>query len=441
MNMQIKSLMIILLVLFIPMVALLGQSVVALDESKVTVSMLNQNPNPARTGEIIELRLGVGNYGSEPAQGITVFLEPEYPFIKLEGEDYSQDITTLNPYANENQEVGIKFRFMVDKNAPDGTHLVTVKSTEQDGEVTKLFEFNIDIQGKEYAQIITIDKSQINLGIEEDLDFVITNTGGTPLQNMVFSWTESTGTILPVFSDNNKYLKSLGVGESQTVSYKVMADVNAVPGLYKLDLNMRFNSYETVTQEISTTAGVFVGGKTDFDVTFSEGEAGKTSFSIANIGNTPAYSVTIVVPKQDNFKIMGNTASIVGNLDKGDYTIVSFNVVDLRTVTTSTEPLTDEQRVAKQSANTDNGIKVVVQYTDTSGKRHDVEKIIPIQLSTSSVDGTTPVPGSKRGMGGVPPPSTSSIWTTPTFYIPTVLIIVSIIGFIIYKRRKKAKKK
>ena len=82
MNMQIKSLMIILLVLFIPMVALLGQSVVALDESKVTVSMLNQNPNPARTGEIIELRLGVGNYGSEPAQGITVFFRTRIPIYK-----------------------------------------------------------------------------------------------------------------------------------------------------------------------------------------------------------------------------------------------------------------------------------------------------------------------------------------------------------------------
>lgn len=436
MEIPIKNIMLILFVLTI--IGTVSATDIP-DGSMVKVSMLNQDPDPAKLGDIIEIRLSVGNYGLSSTEDLTISLEPKYPFLKLEGEEYTQDIPLLKGYTDTEQEMGIKFRMMVDNNAPDGSHIITVKSSENESGIitSRNFEFEIDIQGQEYAQIITIDKSQINLGVEEDLEFVITNTGGIPLKNMVFSWSESSGTILPVFSDNNKYIKYLGVGKSQTVIYTVMADVNAVPGLYQLDLNMQFDSYEVATQEILTTAGVFVGGKTDFDVTFSEGETGKTSLSIANIGNTPAYSVTVVVPKQDNFKVTGSSASIVGNLDKGDYTIVSFNVMDLRAVPVFTELLTDEQKTAKQAANSDNGLKVIVQYTDTSGKRHDVEKIIPIQLSMTNADGTTPVPGSKRGMGGIPTPTTSKIWTNPTFFIPAIVIIFGVIGFIVYKKKKK----
>ena len=437
MKIQIKSIMLILLSLFtMGSVSAIGY---ISEGSLIRVSLLNHDPDPAKLGDIIEVRLSVGNYGLRPAGDLTISLEPEYPFLKLSGEEYTQKITSLKAYTDDDQEISIKFKMMVDNNAPDGTHAITVKSSENNlGVITSRdFEFEIDIQGQEYAQIITIDKSQISLGVEENLEFVITNTGGIPLKNMVFSWTESTGTILPVFSDNNKYIKYLGVEESQKLIYTVMADVNAVPGLYQLDLNMKFDSYETSSQEISTTAGVFVGGETDFDVTFSEGDAGKTSLSVANIGNTPAYSVTVVVPKQDNFKVTGSTASIVGNLDKGDYTIVSFNVMDLRTAPAFTEPLTDEQKAAKQAVNSDKGLKVIVQYTDTSGKRHDVEKLIPLQLSMTSEDGTTPVPGSKRGMGGTPAPTATKIWTNPTFVIPAIVVIIGVIGFAIYKKKKK----
>ena len=40
--------------------------------------------------------------------------------------------------------------------------------------------------GKEYAQIITINKSNIDFGKVEQLDFLISNTGNSQLKNLVF---------------------------------------------------------------------------------------------------------------------------------------------------------------------------------------------------------------------------------------------------------------
>ena len=105
-----------------------------------------------------------------------------------------------------------------------------------------------------------------------------------------------------------------------------MADVNADPGLYTLDVNLTFEDYESNSKSIQTTAGLFVGGATDFDVSFSESSQGEVSLSVANVGNNIAYAVKVSIPEQDGYKVSGSSSTIVGNLEKGDYTIASFNV-------------------------------------------------------------------------------------------------------------------
>ena len=65
---------------------------------------------------------------------------------------------------------------------------------------------------------------------------------------------------------------------------------------------------------------------TDFDVSFSESSQGEISLSVANVGNNMAYAVKVSVPEQEGYKVSGSSSTIVGNLEKGDYTIASFNV-------------------------------------------------------------------------------------------------------------------
>ena len=85
---------------------------------------------------------------------------------------------------------------------------------------------------------------------------------------------------MPVYSDNTKYIKYLEPNQSVTVSYSVMADVNADPGLYTLDVNLSFEDYDSKNESIQTTAGLFVGGATDFDVSFSESSQERLPFQL-----------------------------------------------------------------------------------------------------------------------------------------------------------------
>ena len=50
------------------------------DGEVLIISLLNQDPDPAITGEIVEVRLGIQNIGNEPSIAYTIEALPEYPF-------------------------------------------------------------------------------------------------------------------------------------------------------------------------------------------------------------------------------------------------------------------------------------------------------------------------------------------------------------------------
>ncbi len=359
-----------------------------LTSAHVGVSLVSQTPDPAKSGEIVELRFLVENTGSQATKDLEFRLITEYPFTEIPGEDYVKKVNALRPYQQGADGVTLKYKVRVDRDAVKGYSNIELKRSEEGSDIAVTDSFSVEITGAEYAQIIYVDKSIITPGEETPLTFTITNVGTSPLQNLVFSWNEENGVILPVYSDDTKYIKYIDVEESVDAEYTVVADVNTVPGLYQLDLTLTFEAESGTSQEMNTKAGIFIGGQTDFDVTFSESSAGQTSLSVANTGNNPAYSVTVRIPDQENFAVSGSTSSIIGNLDRGDYTIVSFQISQSRPSTgfriNRTAEAGEQPDVPSQSSS----LGVLIEYTDTAGKRHSIEKSVPIQFRSISTDTT-----------------------------------------------------
>ena len=367
-----------------------------IDSSALKVNLTNQNPDAARPGEPVELTFSVQNIGSNNLKDIAVSVEPKYPFSQVSGEALEKSISYLNARQDNNDAAVLKFKLMIDSNASEGTYDVDIVTTaREDGssskKVTTSKTIQLEVRGKEYAQIVTINKANIDIAKEEPLEFIITNTGNSPLKNMVVSWKDPKGVILPVYSDNTKYIKYLEPGQSVTVAYSVMADVNANPGLYTLDINLNFEDYESKTNSIQTTAGLFVGGETDFDVSFSESSAGEISLSVANVGNNMAYSVKVSVPDQKGYKISGSSSTIVGNLEKGDYTIASFNVASTQAAGRSAEASPNNAKASAKGENVtsasmdSNPLKVQIEYTDAKGERITVDKDVKLEMTAGNV--------------------------------------------------------
>jgi hypothetical protein len=420
----------------------------------------------------------VQNIGSSELKDITVAISPKYPFSKISGETLEKSVSYLNARQDGNDASVLKFKLMTDSNASEGKYNLDITTTaKKAGSSSKAFTtiktIQIEVRGKEYAQIVTINKANIDIAKEEALEFIITNTGNSPLKNMVVSWKDPKGVILPVYSDNTKYIKYLEPGQSVTVAYSVMADVNAKPGLYTLDVNLSFEDYKSNEKSIQTTAGLFVGGETDFDVSFSESSAGAISLSVANVGNNMAYSVKVSIPDQDGYRVLGSSSTIVGNLEKGDYTIASFNVVSTQGAGRSTgaQPRTaavnaEKENVTSSSMNSDplfnvagaqsagrstgamprtaavnadeenvnfdsinfDPLKVQIEYTDAKGERITVDKAVKLETTSGNMTARE-----ARRAGN------SSGLSSYLLYI--VLIALAGIGVFMYYRQKQSAKK
>ncbi|MCH8328941.1 MAG: hypothetical protein IIB81_00945 [Nanoarchaeota archaeon] len=413
------------------------------ESPNVKITLLNQNPDPARAAEIVELRFMIENIGDGQAENVELEIVPEYPFSLVEGYEALQNIGTLYAYQQEKNSLTLRYKLRIDKDAVKGQHVLKLRS-RYDNQVWGTVSYNVEVTSKEFAQIIYLDKAKLDPGKETEMTFTITNIGNAPLQNMIFSWSEANGIILPVFSDDTKYVKYLDVGDSAELLYTVVADVNAQPGLYQLDLTLKYESLETEGTEINTKAGVFVGGETDFEVSFSESSQGQTSLSVANTGNNPALSVSVKIPEQNNFRVIGSTSSIIGNLDKGDYTIVSFQIAP-RGSFGDTAANREGQRQRPQwgqdqGHNVGNGgerfsggsnnLDVVIEYTDTTGERRSIEKTVPIQFRAGGGEGAA-----GQGQFGAGRQQQTSFFKNKGILI-TVLVVVLGLGFYFYRKKE-----
>jgi len=251
---------------------------------------------------------------------------------------------------------------------------------------------------------------------------------------MIFYWINEDKVILPVGSDNTKYIKSIDIGECVEMDYQVIADSNANPGLYELKLYLSYDDPITYEEkETSTIAGVNVGGGTDFDVALSDSPGSETSFSVANIGSNPAYSVSVIVPQQNGWQVSGPNSVIIGNLNKGDYTVASFNLV-------STQQMTDLQDQNLKRANVEettrqspampesNGLIIRIAYTDTIGERKVIEKEVAIN-SPQDIGSKIPSVNTVRDQ--------QNAFETYKWYIVGFIILIT--GLVLYSKYRRRK--
>jgi len=415
------------------------------DSSVVIISLVNQDPDPAIAGDIVEVRIGVENRGGVAAENLMLELILQYPFTAVSGESNVKKIGTLKAYQTEADMKIVKFKVRVDRDATAGEYELKIKQYEEGKtDMSVTHSINIEVKSKESAEVIYIDKTTLIPGKQTSLKFTINNVGNAPLRDLTFSWINEDKIILPVGSDNTKYVKYIGIEEKAELKYQVIADSNAEAGLYQLDLLLIYDDALSGTEkEVNTIAGVYVGGGTDFDIAFSESSSGTTSFTIANIGSNPAFSVSVIIPQQEGWSVSGSNSMIIGNLNTGDYTVASFGLQSSKTrslVADNQKKLTQEELLAQRTnMQTQSPLKVQIAYTDTMGKRELVEKEVSMNpqniigaTTDSEATGTIAAMANFRGRGMV---QQKSFFSKYKWYT-TVLAVLVVFGLAYWKYRK-----
>ncbi len=221
---------------------------------------------------------------------------------------------------------------------------------------------------------------------------VFKNTGTGTVQNAVAQIDLSGSSFSILGGGTQFYLGNLKPGDEADVKFDLAVDITATPGVYNLPVTITgTNNYSS-----DNFVGLVVAGTTDFEVSYQE-TLGSLSLNVANVGVNPAGAVTVSLPVQKNFTVVGSSSSVLGSLNPGDYTSAIFQLM--------------------KNPGTGNILNVVIQYTDTSGLRHSITKNLVVQLTSEAQTGTG------RG-GGI----------SYTTWLPIVVIIVILVT---YWQRKK----
>ena len=308
----------------------------------LTVDLLNQEPDPVKPGDVLEVRLSIQNTGYKNQENCVLEIKPTYPFKTLAGEKLVQNLGTLGKRSDDNHRKVVKFKLGLENSVNKGKYPLKVYLyTNGNRKLALTKEFNIDVDSESNAEIEYISVEKMVPGKKTDLVFGVKNVGNSPLKNAMFSWECANDVILPVGSSNVKHINLIDIGDTANVSFDVLTNVNTKPGLYKLDMVLTYDDVEelkTITEagtvenqkrkEIKSKAGIYIGGTTEFDIAFMErSQTGAYTFSISNIGNNGANSVKVSLPLQANWTAAeGSNSVILGNLQKGDYTYADFNL-------------------------------------------------------------------------------------------------------------------
>jgi hypothetical protein len=180
-------------------------------------------------------------------------------------------------------------------------------------------------------------------------------------------------------------------------------------------------------------------------VAFSDNANSQTSFSIANIGSNPASSVSVIIPNQQGWRVSGGSSVIIGNLNKGDYTVASFNLQSATSNMTS-QNMDFQNNIQNRSGRgnssyqgrqrpmngSSNAVLMQIAYTDTMGERKIVEKQVNVgSLNTASADGLTAIQG-RRGAA-----SQDSVFSGYALYLIGIVVLAgTFLGYRKYKSNK-----
>jgi hypothetical protein len=292
------------------------------------------------------------------------------------------------------------FEFKIDSNTLPGNYSSTLNLNynRNDEKVFQQETIIIPVIKTEKKVDIVVSPSVISPGSKETLKFTIINLTNQPISNLSFIWEEENDLVLPLGSDNKRFISYIPAKERATIEYLVAADPNIITGIYPLTAKTTLQDNNgSITQE--STLGLLVGGITDFDVSIDLSET-LISVNIANIGANNAESVVIKL-NAEGVQLTNNT-EIIGNLDRGDYTIASFETTGLN---------------AKE-------VKVEINYTDTTGERQVIDQIVSLN-NQAKLDRTNIKTGTGRGI-------------KPTQTLPlTELVILVVLGVVVIVAFKK----
>lgn len=313
------------------------------DYSKLTETLLNQDPDPVEPGEYVELRFKVEKSGNDLLSNIQYELIPQYPFY-FDGSD--EPIKKLGDWigtSNEDEFYILYYKLKVDENALQGKYELTLKQTSQDISLEREINFDVRVDEKKSPKLIIgqVQTSPSKLIADYDEGLVkveISNVGDEKAQQVIVNLNVPDGFEESFGYSSRVNIGTIEAGESKFAEFYLDTKEGLAKGNHKTTLNLQYKEDDTNVENdkiknIQENFSIQIFGRPEYKVTdlqvskLTPGKSGEIKFKIQNIGSRESDSTSVQIFKDSsqpfNFE---DKSDFIGKIDVNDEGEVTFNI-------------------------------------------------------------------------------------------------------------------
>lgn len=317
------------LIFLMIVISLLAVGVLA-DSADITVTLVSQDPDPVEPGEIVTVKFKIENGGEESNEETTVKISPVFPF-SIYGDVTEKNIGKLRASATGGDAEIVEFKLKVDDAAVEKeTEIELEVLTGTSGVRYADDEFLIDIETRDAILDITSIKyepEQVPPGKSADIKISVKNLADSLLKDITFDLDLSSDDLplAPYQSSSQRQIDVLNSNYQLPLSFKVIADPSASPGLYKVPLNITYYDEQGNDYFIEEILAVSVGEKPNLKSYIKKSTVlqsempGKVTLEVANAGTTDVKFLEITILPSEDFELVSTSNYFyIGDVDSDD---------------------------------------------------------------------------------------------------------------------------
>ena len=215
------------------------------DYSHVEVTLLNQDPDPAKQGEYLDLRWKIQKIGNLKLSNLTFFLEADYPFSFDKSDSPQKGVGDWLGYSRDEEYYTLHYKLLVDEDALEDTYDMVLRWTEADSNVWREQEFSVFVGDLEVPSFVigTLTTSPIKLFSDTDevqLDVEVENIGDGNASNVIVELALSDG-FKPSYSFSDRdNLGTILADSSEVATFYVDIDASLKSDIYEAVLTIRY---------------------------------------------------------------------------------------------------------------------------------------------------------------------------------------------------------
>ncbi|MFW6026681.1 MAG: hypothetical protein ACOCRX_10090, partial [Candidatus Woesearchaeota archaeon] len=241
-----KTIILLLIIMLMPLALAVNNTIDASPFRPKTESLkatlINQDPDPARPGEYVDLKIRVDNIGQETAEKVQIEFLESYPFTLDEEEEKSKDLGNMGSFNEQDYGTIVEYKVRVDSKSVEGDNVakVVLKSKNKG---LKIYEFDVRVKTVDSGLIVKnvqTNPTQLIQGNEGTLEIDLENPSDSILRDVTVSLDLSDEKLpfAPIGSASTKKLSYLNPGKVSKFRFGLIPFPESESKVYRIPITI-----------------------------------------------------------------------------------------------------------------------------------------------------------------------------------------------------------